>query len=764
MTTTTEQELKVVGTRPIRHDGFDKVTGRAVYGPDISLPGMLHGKVLRSPHAHANIRSIDTSGAESYPGVHAVVTGADFPAASDREENLGGEGSLNFKFLSDNFMAHDKVVYKGHPVAAVAAVSPHVAEEALALISVDYEVLTPVLNAREAMKDGAPIIHPEITTKTMADRAGPRTDTGVVSNVANYLQFKRGDVEKGFREADLVLEREFDTASVHQGYIEPHNGTALWNPDGNLTIWCSSQGSFSVRDQVAEILRHPNSKIKVVPLEIGGGFGGKITAYLPTLAALLSRKSGRPVKLVMTRTEVFEATGPAPGSFTRAKIGVTREGRITAAEATLIYEAGAFPGAQVASGATNMFAPYRVENVLMDGYDVVVNKPKVQAYRAPGTPMAEFAAEALIDEICQHLDMDPLEFRLLNAAQEGDRKADGVPLPKVGCVESLQAAKDHPHNAAPLEGPCRGRGVATGYWGNAGFAASCAISVNSDGSVSLIEGSPDIGGTRASIAMQAAEVLCLAAEDVHPSVVDTDSVGYTGVTGGSSTTFKTGWAAHEAAQDVLRQMRERAAKIWEIDPDNVEFTNGAFHSTADPELRIAFNDLAGRLGSTGGHITGTANVYPRGAGPSIGTHIVDVEVDPETGKVKILRYTANQDAGRAIHPSYVEGQIQGGVAQGVGWALNEEYFFDDQGRMANSSFLDYRMPTCLDLPMIDAVIVEVPNPAHPYGVRGVGETGIVPPLGAMANAVSRALGVRMSSLPMTPAKILEALWAKESNA
>jgi CO/xanthine dehydrogenase Mo-binding subunit len=758
--TTTEKELRVVGTRPIRHDGPDKVTGRAVFGPDFQIPGMLHGKVLRSPHAHARIRSIDTRQAQAYPGVYAVITGADFPLPSDREESLGSEGVINFRFLSNNMMAKEKALYKGHAVAAVAAVSPHVAEEALALIRVEYEPLPPVIRALDAMKPDAPLLHPGLTTKTMSDRSGKKTDTGVFSNVANYLQFKLGDEAQGFKQADLIVEREFSTATVHQGYIEPQAATALWNADDALTIWCSSQGSFNIRDQVAEVLQHPVSKVRVVPLEIGGGFGGKINGFLPAASALLSRKAGRPVRMVMTRSEVFEGTGPAPASTSTVKMGVTRQGRITAAHATLIYEAGAFPGAQVAAGATCMFSPYRIENLVIEGYDVVVNKPKVNAYRAPGAPMAAFAVESVVDEVCQKLEMDPLEFRLLNGAKEGDRRGDGVKHVKIGCLETAQAAREHPHYATPLQGPYRGRGVASGYWTNGGFQASCTISVNADGTASLVEGSPDIGGTRTTVAMQAAEVLCLRAEEVHPQVADTDTIGYTGVTGGSSTTFKTGWAAYEAAHDVLRQMRERAARIWEGKAEDVEFSEGLFRSKTDPELRMTFKELAGRLNSTGGPITGSANVNPRGAGPAFATHIVDVEVDPETGKVTILRYTAAQDVGKAVHPSYVEGQIQGGVAQGIGWALNEEYFFDEQGRMANASFLDYRMPTSLDVPMIEAVLVEVPNPGHPYGVRGVGEVSIVPPMAAIANAISRAVGVRLYHLPMNPGRVLEALWAK----
>ena len=754
------EEFKVIGTRPIRHDGLDKVTGRAVYGPDFRLPGMLHGKVLRSPHAHARIRSIDVSRALAHPDVRAVVTGADLRQAADREEDLG-EGTENLRFLGENVLARDKVLYQGQAVAAVAAITPQSAEEALQLIAVEYEVLPAVLRAQEAMKAEAPLLHQRLTTKTLAERFGKGTDTGVVSNIASHLQFKHGDVERGFAEADLVIEREFDTASVHQGYIEPQNATVLWDADGCITVWCSSQGQFSIRSQLAEILHHPISKIRVVPLEIGGGFGGKITTYLEPVGALLSHKTGQPVKLVMSRREVFEGTGPAPGSAITVKMGVTQEGRITAAQATLAYDAGAYPGSAVGAGCSGMFAPYRIEHIQVDGYDVVVNKPKSAAYRAPGVPMAAFASETVIDELCEKLGMDPLEFRLKNGAKEGDRRPDGLKHPHIGYLETVQAALEHPHYRSPMVGSHRGRGTASGYWGNAGMQASCVISVNPDGTVSLVEGSPDIGGTRVAVAMQAAEVLGIAAEDVHPSVVDTDSIGYTGVTGGSSTAFKTGWAAYTAAQEVVRKMRERAATIWETEADEVEFSDGVFRSIKDPELQMRFKELAAQLNSTGGPISGSANVAPRGAGPAFGTHIVDVEVDPETGKVQVLRYTAVQDVGRAIHPSYVEGQVQGGVAQGIGWALNEEYFYGDEGQMVNSTFLDYRIPTSLDLPMIEAVLVEVHNPGHPYGVRGVGEVPIVPPLAAVANAIYHAVGVRMNRLPMSPGTVLEALWRKE---
>ncbi len=745
-----KKEYKVVGTRPIRHDGVDKVTGRALYGADFQAAGLLHGRVLRSPHAHARIKSIDTTRAEAYPGVKAVVTAKDFPQVGDTIADLG-EGAVHLKDLQDNVLAGEKALYKGHQVAAVAAINAHIAEEALELIDVEYEVLPPVVDVREAMKSDAPLLHEDLRT----DEMGKQSENS--SNVASHFQHKKGNLEKGFAEADVVIEHEFTTQTVHQGYIEPHNATALHNPDGQLTIWCSTQGAFGVRQQVSSILQIPLSKIKVVPMEIGGGFGGKIQVYIKPVAAMLSMKTGRPVKVLMNRADVFEGTGPTPGSYVRVKIGAKNDGRITAAEGYLAYEAGAYPGSPVGAGAMCIYSCYNIDNALVDGYDVVVNKPKTSAYRAPGATNAAFAVETIIDEICEKIRIDPLEFRILNSAKEGDTRVDGPPLPRVGFIETVEAAKEHPHYSAPLEGKYTGRGVASGFWPNFGLKSSVSINVNTDGTISLVEGSTDIGGTRAAIAMQAAEVLGIPAESVTPTVVDTDSVGYTDVTGGSRTAFATGYAAYNAAQDVKEQMIQRAAKLWEVDVEEVEFSDGLFRCVNGKTEQIDFKELAGKLDETGGPIVGRASADPTQPGPSIGTHVVDVEVDPDTGKVEILRYTTSQDAGRAIHPSYVEGQMQGGAVQGIGWALNEEYMYNDDGEMTNASFLDYRIPTSLDLPMIDAVIVEVPNPGHPYGVRGVGETPIVAPPAAIANAIYRAVGVRMKDLPMSPDRILKAL-------
>ncbi len=746
-----EVEYRVVGQRPIRPDGVDKVTGRAQYGADINLVGLLQGKVLRSPHAHARIVSIDTSRAEALPGVKAVVTSQDLPLAGYSKEELGGD-YLRFKFASDHVLASDKVLFKGHPVAAVAAANQHVAEEAAKLISVVYEELPAVVDVQQAMLEDAPLLHDGLYTSSLGETSKRP------SNVAAHLRYEKGDTEQGFAEADVVVEREFTTAPVHQGYIEPHNGTAFWNADGQLNIWTSTQGAFQVRAAVSDVLRHPVSKIRVTPMEIGGGFGGKIPAYLDAIAAVLSRKTGAPVKLTMSRIEVFEGSGPAPGSWSKIKIGATRDGRLTACQATMAFEAGAYPGSPVMQGITCAFGCYDVPNGLVDGYDVVVNMPKSAAYRAPGSPQAAFAVESVIDEISSQLGIDPIEFRLLNAAKQGTRRIEGPAAARIGLMECLEAARDHEHYKTPVGDGNRGRGIACGYWMNRSFQSSLSMTVNYDGTITLIMGSVDIGGSRASIAQQTAEVLGIAYEDIKPTVVDTDSIGYTFITGGSRTSFATGWAAIEAGEDVKAQMIARAARIWDTEADNVEYVDGVIQHTSDPELHMTFKELARQLGSTGGAITGASNVEPTGEGNGYAVHVVDLEVDPDTGKVEILRYTAVQDAGKAVHPSYVEGQMQGGVVQGIGWALNEEYFFNGQGHMMNSSFLDYRMPTSLDLPMIDTVIVEVANPGHPYGVRGVGEVPIVPPMAAIANAINQAIGARLHGLPMTPGKVLDAVW------
>jgi CO/xanthine dehydrogenase Mo-binding subunit len=757
MATVQEAKFKVIGTRPIRHDGVDKVTGRAKYGADISLPGLLHGKVLRSPHAHARIKSIDVSAAAALPGVKAIITSADLPEHQSGVVPIG-ELAMNPLYMSMNLLAHDKVLYDGHAVAAVAATSPHIAEEAVKLIKVDYEVLPHVMNAQSAMKEDAPILLPGLRTSGAPEKSDKQT------NIANQVRFARGDLEVGFKAADVIVEREFDTAMVHQGYIEPHNAVAQYNADGQATIWTSTQGAFTARDQCALVLNIPASSIKVVPAEIGGGFGGKIGIYLEPLALLLSKKTGKPVKLVMSRGEVLRATGPTSGSHLRVKMGANKKGEITAAQIWMAYEAGAFPGSPVGAGCMTVLAPYNLENLQIDGFDVVVNRPKTAAYRAPGATNAAMGAETVIDELAEKLGIDPLEFRRINGAKEGTAQPAGPKFLRIGYLETLEAAKNSEHYKSPLpkvNGKLVGRGVASGFWFNAGFQSSATVNINTDGTANVVTGSPDIGGSRASCAMIAAEVLGLKAEQVHPVVADTESIGHTDMTGGSRVTFATGYAVYEAAQDAVNQLKQRAATLWKVKPEEVVFQDGVVSRTTNGQESMTLKELAAKLPRAGGPVGGRASVNPRGVGPAFATHVVDVAVDPETGKVDILRYTATQDVGKAVHPSYVEGQIQGAVAQGVGWALNEEYYYDEKGTLRNAGFLDYRIPTCLDLPLIETVLIEVPNPGHPIGIRGVGEVPIVPPPAAIANAIYRAVGVRMTELPMSPPKVAKAMLEKK---
>ena len=726
-------KYKVIGKSPIRHDGYDKVTVKAKYGADIHPPGLLHGKILRSPHAHARILSIDTSEALKVPGVKGVVTSDDLAGTNGM--------SLADRHMSNKVLASDKVLHKGHGVVGLVAISQHIAEEALSLVKIEYEVLPSVVTAEEAIDSNAPLLHEEYK-----------------GNIASYDNLTLGDVKKGFDKADVVVEREFRTQTVHQGYIEPHTATASWAAEENkITLWCSSQGHFQIGENTATVLGIPSSKVKVVPMEIGGGFGGKTTIYVEPVAALLSKKSGAPVKITMTRAEVLEASGPTSGSYMKVKMGADKNGKIVAADATLKFEAGAWAGSPVGAASMCIFTPYDIENVNIDAYDVVDNKPKTTAYRAPGAPIGSFAAETLVDELCEKLSIDPIDFRISNGAKEGTRRSNGVVNPVIGCIETAEALKKHEHYKSKLTGSNKGRGIASGFWINGSGPACALANVNYDGTVHLTIGSVDIGGTRPAAAQQFAEVLGIPVEDVNPQVGDTEAIGYTSMTGGSGAAFKTGWACYEAAQDVKRQLVKRAALLWDTTDENVEFIDGVISCKDSSGQNITFKEIASMLPQTGGPVVGSANLDPAGAGSAFATAIVDVEVDPETGKVDILRCTIAQDVGTAIHKDYVEGQLQGGMAQGIGWALNEEYYMNDKGSMDNSSFLDYRMPTALDLPMIDTVIVEVPNPKHPFGVRGVAEVSLVPHLAALANAIYQATGVRFTNAPIKPSVISEAL-------
>jgi CO/xanthine dehydrogenase Mo-binding subunit len=752
LSTSENKKYKVIGTRPIRHDGYDKVTGRAQYGGDLKLPGMLTGAVLRSPHAHAKIIKIDTSGADKMDGVFATMTSEDLPRLSDAVRGNSEESGTE-KHLSENVMAFNKVLYKGHVVAAVAAKDQNTALEALKRIKVDYEILDSVVNVDQAMDPNAPIIHEDL----IGDHLGKKISN---TNVSAHVLHNIGDVDKAFNEADFIVEKEINLQTVHQGYIEPHNATAVWDEEDRVKVWTSTQGSFSARDSISKILNLEASRIRVTPMEIGGAFGGKIPVYLEPVAAILSKKTRRPVKAIMTRTDVFDATGPGPGGKVKVKIGIDAKGKITAGYADIRLEAGAYPEAFIEAAAKCVFSCYEIPSMRIDAYDVLVNKASSAPYRAPGSPQVAFATETVIDEICIQKNIDSIDFRLLNVAKKGTRTALGPKYRTIGLEECLIAAKNSDHwktEIIPNKNvkKKRGRGIASGYWFNIGEKSSVNLSLNTDGIVALTEGSTDIGGSRASIAMQAAEVLGVPAEDIRPSVVDTDSIGHTDVTGGSRTTYATGYAAYKAAYNLIEEIITKTSLIWDISKDEIEYSNGVVKSKTDSALKMNLKEFADS--NPFGPAVSTASVDLEEAGGGFAVHIVDLEIDEETGKTDVIDYTTIQDVGKAIHPSYVEGQMQGGAAQGIGWALNEEYFMSQDGIMLNSSYLDYRMPISLDLPMINTIMVEVPSEEHPFGVRGVGEPPICPPIPAIGNAIKNAIDIRLLDTPMKPSKIIEAL-------
>ncbi|MCC6533469.1 MAG: xanthine dehydrogenase family protein molybdopterin-binding subunit [Burkholderiales bacterium] len=747
-----ERELKVVGTQPVRPDGVPKVTGLAQYGADFTLPGMLWGRILRSPHAHARIRAINTKKAEALPGVKAVITAADLP--EQKFDYVGPERvAINFWHMTRNILAREKVLYEGHALAAVAATSKSIAEEALKLIEVDYEVLPHVIDVDEAMQPDAPLLFEDMITR------GVQPPPTKPSNVSKRIEFKLGDVDKGFAAADEIVEASYKTKPVHQGYIEPHACLARFDTDGQAEVWSSSQGHFVVRTFTSRLVGMKVGDLRCHAAEIGGAFGGKTVVYVEPIAVVLSKKSGHPVKIMMSREEVFKASGPTSGASMTIKLGVMRDGRIVAAEGIFKYQAGAFPTSPVMNGCMCSFAPYDIANVRTIGYDVVCNRPKTVAYRAPGSPISAFAAESTMDLAARRIGMDPIEFRLKNIARPGSQTVWGAKLAHAGFAETLHALQKHPGYKAPL-GKNQGRGVAAGYWFNGGGESSATVHVNEDGTVVVAEGSPDIGGSRASIALMAAETLGIPYENVRPIVADTNSVGYTQATGGSRVTYATGMTVINACNKVIDEMCVRAAKLWKVERADVIWEDGHARPAgkrAGEFEPLSFKAIAAKRTATGGPITASAAMNAEGQAPGFSAQFCDVEVDPDTGYVKILRYVAAQDVGRAIHPGYCEGQIHGGVVQGIGWALNEEYIYDRNGRMENPGFLDYRIPVASDVPMIEAIMVEVPNPNHPYGVKGVAEANIVPPTATIANAVHSATGLRLTDLPMSPPKVLAAL-------
>ena len=747
--------FRVIGRRIPKVDALAKVTGRAQFGADVALPRMLTAKVLRSPHAHARIVRIDTREAEALPGVAAVITRDDFPEITPGTPRAYATATAHDHYASCEVMARDKVLYHGHTVAAVAATSEAIAEAALALIQVEYEILPYVLDAIDAMQPDAARLHDDLYAQTAT---GPET---APSNVAEHLEMGRGDVAKGFDEADVIVERTFRTQVVHQGYIEPDSEAASVQEDGSVVVWANTQTTFMQRHELAMLLDIPLSRIRVVPTEVGGAFGGKESVRVSALCVALSRKAHLPVRLTLSREEVIRATGPSCATVSTVKIGARQDGTITAIQARVVYDAGAYPNAPLRSAIRRVYSHYRTPNLKIDAYDVLTNKPKVAAYRAPGATPTCFALESLIDEAADAVGMDPLEFRLQNVSRDGDLMPDNVILPDVNFVEILQRIRQHPCWTTPLTGPHQGRGLALGMWTMPGGATSCHITLSADGSVTLVLGTVDLSATRTSLAMVAAEALGLDMEDVRVVVGDTDMVSYCDASAGDRVTYITSKAIYRAAQDLLDRLKTRVAAAFDAQPQGVQYDRKRFWIDAEPEKSMTLAELALRTvrGETAviGYASNSETWSTAAIAPNAAAHVADVEVDPETGEVTILNYTTFQDVGFSINPDQVAGQLQGGATQGIGWALSEGYVFDDNGVVRNANLLDYRLPSAVDVPLIGAEMVEMPSADHPYGVRAVGQAPIVPPAAALGNAISRAAGIRPDELPMTPERLYLAM-------
>lgn len=713
----------------------------------------------RSPYAHARIRRIETKTALSLEGVKALITGDNlhqYRGWNAGEEVEGDAEALHY--VSLNCMAHDRVLYVGHVVAAVAAISESIAEAAIQLIEVDYDILPHAIDIDTALAPEAPSLHPE--RARVLDSAGRE----LPSNIVEHVEISKGDVGAALNAADVVVKGRFRTRPVHQGYIEPHACVAAASASGQHQIWSSTQGQFFVRYICARLLGLAVGDIRVWPTEIGGGFGGKTSVYLEPLALALSIMACRPVQMVMSRAEVFEGTGPAAGSLIDVQMGAMADGRIIAAEVVLHYEGGAFPGAPIGAGCMSALACYKVSSYRVEGFDVVCNRPKVAAYRAPGAPMAAFAVESCLDMIAEELRIDPIDLRIANAVTSGTEMAYGERLSDVALLDALKAIRSHPHYMSALASNS-GRGVACGFWFNGGGESSAAIRIDENGGVSVLSSSPDIGGSRASLAMIAAETLGVDYQSIRISVADTASISYAALTGSSRVTFSTGIAVAQAAEQVIIGLRQRAARLWDCAPELVVWRDGeAVLTSSSAKASLSIREIMSQTIRTEGAVAAESTLVARGAAPAFAVHLCDVTVDLETGLSRVTRYTAAQDVGHAIHPAYVEGQIQGGVAQGIGWALNEAYVYNQDGALQNASFQDYRMPISSDLPLIDTVLIETaPNRAHPFGVKGVGEVPIVPPLAAVAMAISRAVGVRFAELPLCPDRVIAHLTLRGSH-
>lgn len=738
-----------------REDGEPKVTGHATYTGDIRLPGMLHARLVLSPYAHARIERIDIEEARRLPGVVGVFTADDLCLVEP-------EGLTR----SRDPLARERVFFEGQPVVAIVAETDEIAEDAVSLVNVEYGELEVAVDPEKTLGDDRELVHGKEALGIRED-AGAHTSAGGHSeriprpaNAAAAERYRRGDVEAGFREADAVVEHTYRTAWVHQAYLEPQSSVAVPDGTGGMTVYTSTQGAFLTRNEVALALGIPQHRVKVVTMEVGGAFGAKY-ALIDPLVAGLAKDTGRPVQLVYTRNEDFLAATPAPGTVMHVKTGAKKDGTLTALQATVIVDTGAFPGGTSGILSLLLGGTYRFPNLLIDAYDVLTNKPGCGAYRAPGAPQACFAIEGQMDELAQKLNLDPLEFRLQNAVVEGDPMPSGGAWPRIGSREVLQKLQEHPewtnrHEKKPGEGV----GIAFGGWpgGTQPAAASCRL--NDDGSLTIVVGTADISGTKTGMALLAAESFGGSADAVNVMTADTDTAPFAPASGGSKITYTAGMAVAKAAAEARRQVLEIAADQLEAAPEDLDIVGDRVEVKGVPSRSIDLRQIA-RL-STGFNskyepILGHGRAAPPQAAPGFVAHLARVHVDEDTGIVRVLHYVAVQDVGKAINPAGVIDQIQGGVAQGVGWALYEQMVYDDQGRLRTTTFADYDLPSAVEVPPIDAVMVEVESPVGPFGARGVGEPPVVPGGAAIASAIFDATGVHLSDLPMTPEYVLSAL-------
>ncbi|MCI0824401.1 MAG: xanthine dehydrogenase family protein molybdopterin-binding subunit [Chloroflexi bacterium] len=738
-------DFKVLGQNHNRVDALDKVTGQATYASDVYLPGMLMCKLLPSTRSHARILSIDTSRAEQLPGVRAIITGKDFP------DLFFGSGAVKDRRI----MARDEVFYIGEPVAAVAADDETTAQEALELIQVEYQDQERVVDPLQAIKSGATAVHPD-----MAGFEGYGFAMG--GNNCTLLDADRGDVDQAFHEADHIIEETYHSQAINQGFLEPMACVANLEANGRLTVWASTQGPYQVRAQLASVLDMPISRIKVIAMELGGGFGAKLRLAFEAYPAFLAMKTGRPVKLINTREEVFTLNGPRLATSIYLKTAVNNDGNITAREARSIFDVGAYLGAGPNAGVGHALGPYNIPNFRLRSYGIYTNKIYVGSYRASGVADMTFAIESHMDSIAHKLGLDPLEFRIKNAIKEGDVGVSGAKLPRNGLMETIMAVKERLDLPRKLE-EGRGVGIALCEWRSGSGPSTASISVNEDGTISLLTGSVDISGSDTSLAQIAAESLGLRMEDVIVAKRDTDMAPFTGPSGGSRIVYSQGKAVQMAAEDARQKLFALAAERFGVPADALACDGGRVYVQDNPPQSLTLGQL-GRLSLTSrnGPIIGLASLSSMPYAPVFNTQGAEVLVDKATGQVKVTRFVQAQDVGVAINPMSVEGQLSGGVVQGIGRALSEELLIDDDtGRVRNPSLSTYLMPLALDMPEVENILINVPSEDGPFGARAVAEPPGFGPPAAIANAIFDAVGVRIKELPLSAERVLAALQGQD---